>query len=198
MRREWINEEKPNYRRHDDNSKNGPMADTNVTSVNTTTSTNNDITNDAPLDDELEDLFAEIPGRCTTQNLDATTRSKDDAPPDDDLDMLLAEAENINPAPKNSASNEPSNEGAPPDDDLDMLLAEVENTNSAPKQIAFIDSTTNAPVKETNNDNDAPPDDDLDMLLAEAEEIAQAGDGDRRPVGLDQERVCWSMEDNKS
>lgn len=185
MRREWINEEKPDYRRRDDNDdsniydhststaeRNGASADA--------TATNNRTTNDGPLDDESDDLFAERPRRSFAPKQDASSRLNHDAPPDDDLDMLLAEAENVTFAPKNNISNEPSNEDAPPDDDLDMLLAEAENTGSATKQASSNETTANAPATGTNNDNDTPLDDDLDMLLAEAENIA--GNGGRKSI----------------
>uniref|UniRef100_A0A093UWA0 Chromosome segregation in meiosis protein n=1 Tax=Talaromyces marneffei PM1 TaxID=1077442 RepID=A0A093UWA0_TALMA len=187
MRREWINEEKPDYRRHDrdhdnnnhDNStftskRNGAPADTITTS--------NDATNNDPLGDELEDLFAERPRRGSAPKQNASNGPSDDTPPDDDLDMLLAEAENITSTPKNNTYNEPSTGDAPPDDDLDMLLAEAENTTSAIKQTSSNEATINSPAIETNDDNDAPPDDDLEMLLAEAENIAQAGNGGRESI----------------
>ncbi|EED18382.1 replication fork protection component Swi3, putative [Talaromyces stipitatus ATCC 10500] len=156
MRREWINEEKPDYLRnaddedHNNHDNSNPVAERDE-APGAQTATNNDTSADAnvPLDDDMEDLFGEAPRRRSTPKQDTSSGSNDDVPPDDDLGMMLAEAENV---------------------------------NGTTEQDTFNESNTQAPVTDANNDNDAPPDDDLDMLLAEAENIAQAGDGSRKSI----------------
>lgn len=107
MRKEWIDEERPNY--HSNGDYNAAIT----------------ATSSAPEDNQVLADSAPANAALTT----------DDVPRDDDLDILLAEAgvENSANSPKEVKSCEttihrhvPVNDG-PPDDELDMLLAEAEN-----------------------------------------------------------------------
>lgn len=107
MRKEWIDEERPNYHSNGDHN----------TTITATSS--------APEDNQVSADSAPANAAVTT----------DDMPRDDDLDILLAEDEVENSVNNSKEAmsggtiihrHVPVNDG-PPDDELDMLLAEAEN-----------------------------------------------------------------------
>jgi replication fork protection complex subunit Csm3/Swi3 len=152
MRKEWIDEEKPNYHSTDHDTFASslvsppvvpPPVNSALAGSNTNASTNN-----APPDDDLDMLLAEAEaegsnhrGRFAPNNIENGLPNNippDDVPPDDDLDMLLAEAENNEPfvpRPNTHSGLESNNQNMPQDDEdaLDRLLAEAETLDRVGK-----------------------------------------------------------------